>query len=98
METAELFQRFSLALAIGLLIGIERGWQTREEREGERAAGLRTQTLAAVLGAVWGTIARLTAGIGVAARLVAHMGGSVGTYALAAISGLAALLLGPLPF
>ena len=33
MDTTELFQRFSLALAIGLLIGIERGWQTRDEAE-----------------------------------------------------------------
>ncbi len=64
METAELFQRFSLALAIGLLIGIERGWHNREEPEGERAAGLRTHTLSAVLGAVWGAIAGLTDGSG----------------------------------
>lgn len=64
MDTQELFQRFSLALAIGLLIGIERGWQAREEPEGERSAGLRTHALAAVLGAVWGAIAGLMQGSG----------------------------------
>ncbi|WP_424361254.1 MgtC/SapB family protein [Methylocystis parvus] len=55
--TAELIQRLFVALAIGLLIGLERGWRTREEAEGERAAGLRTHGLAALLGGVWGAIA-----------------------------------------
>ena len=57
MDTIELFQRFSIALAIGLLIGLERGWQAREDTEGERAAGVRTLALAALLGAVWAAIA-----------------------------------------
>lgn len=57
MDTIEIFQRLSLALAIGLLIGLERGWQAREDPEGERAAGLRTHALAALLGATWGAIA-----------------------------------------
>jgi len=56
METIELFERLSIALAIGLLIGLERGWQTREEHEGERAAGIRTHALAGLLGAVWGAM------------------------------------------
>jgi uncharacterized membrane protein (DUF4010 family) len=58
MGTAELIQRLSFALAIGLLIGLERGWRTREEAEGERAAGLRTHGLAGLLGGVWGAIAQ----------------------------------------
>lgn len=57
MGTAELIQRLFVALAIGLLIGLERAWRTREEQEGERAAGLRTHGLAALLGGVWGAIA-----------------------------------------
>jgi len=57
MDTAELIQRLFVALAIGLLIGLERGWRTREEQEGERAAGLRTHGLAALLGGVWGALA-----------------------------------------
>ncbi len=60
METVELFQRLSVALAIGLLIGLERGWRAREDAEGERAAGLRTHALSALLGAVWGAIALKT--------------------------------------
>jgi uncharacterized membrane protein (DUF4010 family) len=68
METVELFRRMSVALAIGLLIGLERGWQAREDEEGERAAGLRTHALAALLGAVWGAICDQT-GIGGAVSL-----------------------------
>ncbi len=64
METLELFQRLSVALAIGLLIGIERGWQSRGEPEGERAAGLRTHALSALLGAMWGAIAQRFGGEG----------------------------------
>ena len=30
MDQEELFRRLAVALAIGLLIGLERGWQTRE--------------------------------------------------------------------
>ena len=33
------FSRLIVALAIGLLIGLERGWSARDEREGERADG-----------------------------------------------------------
>ncbi|MCF8112329.1 MAG: MgtC/SapB family protein [Desulfotignum sp.] len=40
------------ALAIGLLIGIERGWNDREENEGERIAGIRTFSLIGLLGGV----------------------------------------------
>ena len=57
MDTIELFQRLSVALAIGLLIGLERGWRSRDDPEGERAAGLRTHALAGLLGGVWGAIA-----------------------------------------
>lgn len=79
MDTTELFQRLALALAIGFLIGLERGWQMREEREGERAVGLRTLALASLLGGVWGAISlRLGAGGGIALGLAfAALGGTV---------------------
>lgn len=70
MDTLELFQRLALALAIGLLIGLERGWKTRAEPEGQRATGLRTNALAGLLGGVWGAIAaRLDSGAGMALGL-----------------------------
>ena len=42
-----------VALAIGLLVGIERGWSEREEDEGERIAGIRTFSIIGLLGGVW---------------------------------------------
>jgi uncharacterized membrane protein (DUF4010 family) len=69
MDTFELFQRLSVALAIGLVIGLERGWSSRTEVEGERAAGLRTHALAGLLGGVWGAIAAQTRDSGGAVAL-----------------------------
>ncbi|MES0385303.1 MAG: DUF4010 domain-containing protein [Hyphomicrobium sp.] len=73
MDTFELIQRMAIALAIGLVIGIERGWQQREEAEGERAVGLRTHALAGLLGGAWGAIARGTGDWGVVALGLAFM-------------------------
>ncbi|NBS34723.1 MAG: DUF4010 domain-containing protein [Methylocystaceae bacterium] len=56
LSVEALIWRLSVAFAIGLLIGLERGWQARAEAEGERAAGLRTFALTALLGGVWGAI------------------------------------------
>ncbi len=43
-----------LALASGLLIGLERGWQQRERPEGHRVAGVRTFALIGLLGGLAG--------------------------------------------
>lgn len=40
------------ALAVGLLIGIERGWSGRKEDEGDRVAGLRTFSLIGLMGGI----------------------------------------------
>ncbi|MEZ5899777.1 MAG: MgtC/SapB family protein [Hyphomicrobiaceae bacterium] len=71
MESLELLQRLSVALAIGLLIGLERGWQTRMETEGERAIGFRTHTLAGILGGVWGALVHGADGSGLIALAIA---------------------------
>lgn len=47
-----------MALAVGLLIGLERGWQTRALPEGERIAGLRTFGLLGLLGGVASLLGR----------------------------------------
>ncbi|MGD2062488.1 MAG: MgtC/SapB family protein [Nitrospirota bacterium] len=49
-EQQQTFYYLSVALAIGLLIGVERGWKERETREGERVAGVRTYGLIGLLG------------------------------------------------
>jgi uncharacterized membrane protein (DUF4010 family) len=53
----ELFFRLGLSLAIGLLIGLERGWQQREGPEGSRVAGIRTYGLIGLLGGIWALLA-----------------------------------------
>jgi len=50
MDTLQILQRLLLALFIGLLVGIERGWQERAGREGSRAAGVRTFALTGLAG------------------------------------------------
>jgi len=51
-----LVARFAAALAIGLVVGAERGWRDREGAPGSRTAGIRTYSLSALLGAVLGVI------------------------------------------
>lgn len=50
----EAFVQLAVALAIGLLIGIERGWQRRDVGEGQRVAGVRTYSLIGLLGGATG--------------------------------------------
>ncbi len=46
-----------LALAAGLLIGVERGWKARAGEEGSRIAGIRTFGLLGLLGGLWWLLA-----------------------------------------
>lgn len=46
------------ALLIGLLIGVERGWQSRDKAPGHRVAGIRTFGLIGLLGGVAGLLAK----------------------------------------
>lgn len=54
MEIVEVFQRLGVALAIGLLVGCERGWQDRDVPSGGRTAGIRTFGLSGFLGGLAG--------------------------------------------
>lgn len=51
-----LLHRLAVALGVGLIVGVERGWKTRLEASGVRTAGLRTFSLAGVLGGVLAAI------------------------------------------
>lgn len=53
----DLFLQLVVSLAIGLLIGLERGWQERAAPEGSRIAGLRTFGLIGFLGGLWAVLA-----------------------------------------
>ncbi|HEY7749676.1 MAG TPA: MgtC/SapB family protein [Aestuariivirgaceae bacterium] len=56
IEQTELITRLTVALAIGLLVGLERGWRTRDEEEGQRTAGFRTFALSGLLGGIAGAV------------------------------------------
>jgi uncharacterized membrane protein (DUF4010 family) len=57
VEQLELFERLAVALVIGVLIGVERGWQERTAPEGSRIAGIRTFAIVGLLGGLWAVLA-----------------------------------------
>ena len=57
------FTRRAVALTIGLLIGVERGWQERGAPEGSRVAGVRTYALIGLLCGVSGLLAEQLGGV-----------------------------------
>jgi uncharacterized membrane protein (DUF4010 family) len=58
MDLDELISRLGVALGIGLLIGLERGWRRRGATPGSRAAGIRTFALSGLLGGVIAALAQ----------------------------------------
>ena len=57
--TLEILWDLSVALGVGLLIGIERGWTSRADDEGKRVAGIRTFSLVGLLGGIWAQMTNL---------------------------------------
>jgi uncharacterized membrane protein YhiD involved in acid resistance len=53
-----LIVRLALALLIGLLVGLERGWRERAMPAGSRTAGIRTYGLTGLLGGVLAALAQ----------------------------------------
>lgn len=76
MDIVQLLSRLAVALGIGLLIGLERGWKTREVVSGRRAAGVRTFALSGLLGGLVAALAQV-AGSAVGAGLVLGFGFAV---------------------
>ncbi len=76
MDLEQLLSRLAVALGIGLLIGLERGWKTREATPGSRAAGIRTFALSGLLGGIAGALAQAT-GTAEGAGLVLGIGFAV---------------------
>jgi uncharacterized membrane protein (DUF4010 family) len=56
VTTLDIFAGLGLALAIGLLVGLERGWRERKGPTGSRVAGIRTYGLIGLLGGLWGAM------------------------------------------
>lgn len=63
-----LILRLGLALAIGLLVGLERGWRERDTPAGGRTAGIRTYGISGLLG---GVVAALAASLDASSVLIA---------------------------
>ena len=71
---SEALSRLTVALAIGLLVGLERGWQTRDAEDNRRAAGFRTFALSGLLGGVTGLIALQTSTVVIGWVFLGYMG------------------------
>ncbi|WP_210397900.1 MgtC/SapB family protein [Motiliproteus sediminis] len=95
------------ALAIGLLVGVERGWRNRTLADGRRVAGLRTFGLTGLLGGISGLLANQLGGVllgllflGVAALATAtylsHQRNSSDVSATSLVAMLVTFLLGAL--
>lgn len=73
-----LVARLALALAIGLLVGLERGWREREAPDKSRTAGIRTYSISGLLG---GVIAALAEAVGATFLLAAGFLGFAAVFA-----------------
>ncbi|NFV80184.1 MgtC/SapB family protein [Magnetospirillum aberrantis] len=87
MDHVELFQRLGLALAIGLLMGVERGWQAREAAHGGPLAGIRTFALIGLLGGICGWLGHSLGALALAAGFVALAAIVVAAHVVRAQSG-----------
>jgi len=88
MDTQELISRLAVALGIGLVIGLERGWRRRRAGPGNRTAGIRTFAVSGLLGGVTGALAQVLSAQASAGNLAA---GVLLGLALAAYAGVIAL-------
>jgi uncharacterized membrane protein (DUF4010 family) len=64
MDIQDLLSRFAVALGIGLLIGLERGWRSRDDQAGSRTAGIRTFAISGLLGGIVGALSISMGGAG----------------------------------
>lgn len=70
---ADFLQGIALALAVGMLIGVERGWRQRDKPAGSRVAGIRTFSLLGLLGGLAG----LAIGAGLAPLGITLLAGAI---------------------
>lgn len=100
LSPAEFLPGLLLALAIGMLIGIERGWRLRDEKPGARVAGIRTFAVIGLLGGLIGfeltgplhTLSLLLAAGAIAALLLGYRSDMIREGNVSATSAIAAVL------
>lgn len=83
MQDPAVLQGLALALALGLLIGAERGWRQRGGPEGSRVAGIRTFGVIGLLGGVAALLAGSAANIAFGLAFVAFAIVLVGAHVVA---------------
>lgn len=100
MAELDSYKLLSVALAIGLLIGLERGWSARNKSDGMRVAGLRTYGLISLLGGLWGLLSQQAgpllmgfAFLGLTMILLAAYWGSMEQFKDVSITGIVASLI-----
>ncbi|WP_462322227.1 MgtC/SapB family protein [Halochromatium sp.] len=81
-EEQRILLELAVALAIGLLFGLERGWHGEQEAESKKPAGVRTFGLIGLLGGVGGVIAQALSPIVLGLLFVALATVAVGSYLL----------------
>jgi uncharacterized membrane protein (DUF4010 family) len=69
MNEIEIVERLATAIAVGLLVGVERGWRDRAGGPGSRTAGIRTFAIIGLTGGLAGLIA-IGLGGGVAGAII----------------------------
>ncbi len=75
MPDTDIVYRLFLSLAIGLVVGVERGWRLRDQPDGSRVAGIRTYGLSALLGGFTAALSSaLSAPLLLGAGLLAYTG------------------------
>ncbi len=85
MPIEDLLSHFAVALGIGLLIGLERGWKARKDQPGSRTAGIRTFAITGLLG---GTVGAMALALGGAASAAGGLVLGLGFAAYAAVIAL----------
>jgi len=76
----DVFRRMGLALAVGLLIGLERGWRERGAAEGSRIAGIRTFALIGLAGGLAALLTGPILGLGFGLLFAGFAGLMVAAY------------------
>jgi len=100
IDTPVIARDLGTALALGLLVGLERGWRSRDSADGTRVAGLRTFGLLGLIGGLCGVVAEtiepVLAIVIAAGAVAAIVGGYIqearATARVSATSAIAALL------
>ncbi|MBK5929804.1 MgtC/SapB family protein [Halochromatium salexigens] len=81
-EEHRILVELAVALAIGLLFGLERGWHNEQDADSRKPAGVRTFGLIGLLGGVGGVIAQALSPIVLGLLFVALAAVAVGSYLL----------------